>query len=91
MFLQVIDEDGSKAGQLDRPPCSGGCPTTSWRPGDLIGEWFEIPIDADAPPGNYQVIAGMYDLASGERLPWFDAEGVPLGDSLVLASVQVLP
>lgn len=91
VFLQVIDEDGSKAGQLDRPPCNGGCPTTSWRPGDLIGEWLEIPIDADAPPGDYQVIAGMYDLASGERLPWFDAEGLPLGDSLVLALVQVLP
>jgi hypothetical protein len=91
VFVQVIDEVGSKAGQLDRPPCNGGCPTTSWRPGDLIGEWLEIPIHVDAPPGRYQVIVGMYDLATGERLPWFDAEGVPLGDSLRLDSVQVLP
>jgi hypothetical protein len=91
VFVQVIDKVGSKAGQLDRPPCNGGCPTTSWRPGDLIGEWFEIPIQADAPPGRYQVIVGMYDLATGERLPWFDAGGAPLGDSLVLEPVQVLP
>ncbi|MGD8627341.1 MAG: hypothetical protein PVJ34_22605, partial [Anaerolineae bacterium] len=29
--LQVIDEAGTKAGQVDRQPCAGRCPTTGWR------------------------------------------------------------
>jgi hypothetical protein len=73
VFAQAIDEDGIKAGQLDLLPCGGGCPTTTWRPGDVVGQWYQLPISASAPPGRYQLIAGMYDLATGERLPWLDA------------------
>ncbi len=91
LFVQAIDEADVKAGQVDRLPCDGGCLTTTWRPGDLIGERFAVPIRADAPPGRYRLIAGMYDLATGERLPWFDAQGRPLGDALQLGWVQVLP
>ena len=90
VFLQVINSAGVKAGQIDRLPCDGGCSTTTWRPGDLIGEWYELPIQPDAPPGEYQLIAGMYDLATAERLPWLDAQGNPLGDNLTIGSVRVV-
>jgi hypothetical protein len=91
VFVQAIDENGVKAGQVDRPPCDGGCPTTTWRPGDLIGEWYELPIEAGTPPGSYQLIAGMYDLATGENLTWFDAQGNDLGPHLPLSTVDVQP
>jgi len=91
VFVQAIDEGGGKAGQVDRLPCDGGCPTTTWRPGDLVGERYDLPIGADAPPGRYELIAGMYDLATGERLPWLDANGSPLGDSLPVGAVDVQP
>jgi hypothetical protein len=89
IFVQVIDEEGTKAGQVDRLPCEGTCPTTAWRRGDLVGERFEIPIDGSAPSGHYQVIAGMYDLGTGLRLAALDATGHPAGDNLVLGTVTV--
>jgi hypothetical protein len=91
VFVQVIDEQGVKAGQIDRLPCNGACPTSSWRPGDLVGEWYQVPVRSDAPPGRYRVIAGMYDLATGENLVWSDSQGQEIGPHLELGSVQVLP
>ena len=91
MFVQAIDAAGVKAGQLDRLPCGGGCPTTSWQPGELVGEWIDVPIRADAPPGRYQLIAGLYDLATGERLA---VQGLPTGETLDYVSlglVEVMP
>ncbi len=89
VFVQAIDEKDVKAGQVDRLPCDGGCPTDRWREGDLVGERYDLPIRADAPPGHYQLVAGMYDLATGENLSWQDAQGNSLGHVLPLASVQV--
>ena len=91
VFVQAIDQGGQKAGQVDRLPCDGGCPTTTWRPGDLVGERFDLAIGDDVPPGRYELIAGMYDLATGERLPWLDASGAPLGDFVPVGSVDVQP
>jgi hypothetical protein len=88
VFVQVIDEEG-KAGQVDRIPCNGGCPTNTWRAGDLVGERYDLVIDADAQPGQYQIISGMYDLATGENLQWLDAQGGEMGHNLVLGTVEV--
>jgi hypothetical protein len=90
-FVQAIDEEGGKAGQVDRLPCDGGCPTTTWRPGDLVGERYDLAVLPDAPRGRYWLIAGMYDLATGEHLPWLDAQGNMAGTYLVLGTLDVQP
>jgi 4-amino-4-deoxy-L-arabinose transferase-like glycosyltransferase len=90
-FVQAIDEEGGKAGQVDRLPCDGGCPTTTWRPGDLVGERYDLAILPDVPRGRYWLIAGMYDLATGEHLPWLDAQGNMAGTYLVLGTLDVQP
>ena len=89
VFVQVIDEEGIKAGQVDRIPCDGGCPTTTWRTGDLVGERYDLSIGIDVPPGQYQIISGMYDLATGQNLPWLDAQGGSDGNHLVLGVIDV--
>jgi len=91
VFVQAIDDKGVKAGQLDWLPCGGGCPTTSWRPGDLVGEWYQLPISADAPPGRYQLIAGMYNLATGEQLPVQNLLTAEALDYVPLGFVEVMP
>ncbi len=91
VFVQAVDDMGVKAGQIDRLPCGGGCLTTSWRPGDLIGEWVELPISAGAPPGRYRLIAGLYDLATGERLPVRGLGGSAALDYVPLGFVEVMP
>jgi hypothetical protein len=91
VFVQAVDEAGVKSGQIDRLPCDGGCSTNTWRPGDLVGESYDLYIPADAPSGRYQLIAGMYNLATGERLPLRDAHGNAVGDHLLLGQVEVRP
>ena len=91
VFVHLVDEGETKAGQVDRLPCDGGCPTTTWRPGDLVGERIDLTIRADAPPGRYRLITGMYDLATAQNLTWHDAEGNDLGPHLPLGTVEIQP
>lgn len=92
VFVQLIDEQGGKAGQVDRLPCGGACPTTTWQPDDLVGERYELAVAPGAPPGRYRLIAGMYDLATGERLPVTGGGGEGgAGDHVLLATIEVRP
>jgi hypothetical protein len=91
VFVQTIDQDGIKAGQVDRLPCKGGCPTNTWRSGDLIGERYDLLVHTDALPGRYQLVTGMYDLATGENLTWSDAQGNDLGSYLPIGTIVVEP
>ncbi len=89
VFVHVIDDSGNKAAQTDRLPCQGGCQTTTWRAGDLVGERYDLAIADDASPGRYRIVAGMYDLATMENLPWMDAQGSPLDNYPVLGFVDL--
>lgn len=91
VFVQAIDEQGIKAGQLDRLPCDGACLTSTWRDGDVVGEWLDLPIRPDAPPGRYQVIAGLYDLATGQRLAIREERDGEALDYVLLGVVDVRP
>ncbi len=51
----------------------------------------DLLIAAEAIPGKYQLIAGMYDLATGKTLPWHSAEGRDLGPYFPLGTVEVQP
>jgi hypothetical protein len=91
VFVQALDEAGVKAGQIDRLPCNGDCPTTTWQSDELTGEQYDLPIRIGAPPGRYRLIAGMYDLATDQRLPVLDAQGSVASDHVLLDTVEVLP
>jgi 4-amino-4-deoxy-L-arabinose transferase-like glycosyltransferase len=65
----------------DSQPDGGYYPTTAWQPGEVILDVHPIAIPADAPPGDYQLEAGLYLLATMERLPALDAAGNSLPDS----------
>lgn len=96
IFLQLLGEqlnaDGNPVwGQQDTLPCDGSFPTTAWEPGDVILTRHVVPVAAGAPPGSYELVAGMYDLASGVRLPVFDASGQATADNAALLSVITVP
>lgn len=74
----------------DSQPNQGHYPTTSWRAGEVILDIHPLTVPADAPPGEYQLEAGMYLLDTLERLPAADAMGKPIQDNaVVLGSIQV--
>ncbi|MGB0387479.1 MAG: DUF2079 domain-containing protein [Ardenticatenaceae bacterium] len=58
-------------------------PTTGWASGEVILDHHTLSLPPDLPAGEYQLIAGMYNLAqNGARLP-ATLEGVPLPDAAI--------
>ncbi len=76
-------------GQVDSEPAANTRPTTTWRGAEVIIDEYAIPLAADAPPGTYRIEIGLYDAASGERLPLLGPDGAPVADHLILTVVEV--
>ena len=92
VFVHLLDAEGQIRGQRDSIPVAGSRPTTGWVQNEVIVDEYDVPVDADAPPGRYQIEIGMYDPRTIVRLPAFDAEGVRLPDDrILLAQVEVVP
>ena len=88
VFTHLLGKDGSIWGQRDNIPVKGTYPTTGWREGEIIADEYEITVKSDAPPGKYQIGVGMYDAATGQRLPVFDESKAPLpGDRILLDQI----
>jgi hypothetical protein len=68
-FFHLIGPDGLLYGQVDQIPGAGAFPTTGWLPGEYITDTYAVPLAPDAPLGDYQIAIGMYNPATGERLP----------------------
>ena len=84
VFVHVLDSDGQLITQADLPPCDGRCPTYGWTTGEYLADRHAFTLPAGSPVGRYTIAVGLYDLASGERLPASDGQGHPLPDSRAL-------
>ena len=78
-------------GQVDSEPANGETPTTTWTPDEIIADRYTIPVAAGAPAGPYTLEVGLYGLVNGQRLPVFEANGQPVGDTINLGTVTVQP
>jgi len=76
-------------GQVDSVPLGGAYPTTGWDVGERVRDEYRIPIEADAPAGEYELEIGMYEPVTGERLLVYSQEGVLLGDRILLGEIRV--
>jgi len=72
VFTHLLDEDHRIWGQQDNPPKEGGHPTTLWMKGEVVIDSYHIPVTPDAPPGEYVIEIGLYDGATGARMPVLD-------------------
>jgi hypothetical protein len=70
VFLHVVrpGEDQALA-QGDAPPLGGRWPTSLWLPGLRLDDEHRVPLPADLPAGPYELLVGLYDPATGARLP----------------------
>jgi hypothetical protein len=90
VFTHLLDAEGRIRGQQDRMPVGGTRPTTTWLPGEIIADPYTIPLAPDAPPGRYRLEVGMYNLATGARLPVLGPDGVHVPqDRILLGTVDV--
>ncbi len=96
VFTQLVGSahnpktNGPLWGQHDGPPVGALYPTSHWLPGQLILDRHALAIDPAAPPGDYELWAGLYRPGSGERLRLVGADGTPGDDHVVLGRVRVV-
>lgn len=89
VFVHLVDEGGRIWGQEDREPEGGFYHTSFWEEGEVVRDEYEFAIDPETPPGKYQIEAGMYVPASGQRLPVVDGSGQIVEDRMLLGTVEV--
>ncbi|MFO7633929.1 MAG: hypothetical protein R6W76_15395, partial [Caldilinea sp.] len=86
-FVHLVGADGLAA-QYDQEPFGGFYPTSDWVQDVAVTDAYPLALPDDLPAGAYQLFAGLYDPATGQRLAWFD-HGALAGDAFLVATVQV--
>ncbi len=86
VFTHLLDASGVQRGGQDNPPLNGTHNTSLWVAGEVIVDTYTIPLDGDAPSGEYAVEIGLYRFDSGARLPLSIG-----GDAMRLATIRVMP
>jgi len=85
MFVHLWDAaSGEIWGQEDAHPCDNSYYTPWWAVGDVVVNEHRIPINPETPPGEYQLLAGLY-REDGPRLPVLGTDS----DYVVVTTVQV--
>jgi hypothetical protein len=89
VFVHVLDSENKMRGQRDNLPGEGSLPTTGWLPGEVIADHYDVPIQPEAPPGQYIVEIGMYQAETGQRLPIINQKRQVVDDRVLLEEVTV--
>ena len=92
VFNHLRGPDGTIFWQGDSWPQAGIYTTDHWRKREVVAEEYTIVIPADLSPGEYALYTGVYDPATGVRLPATTAQGERLvNDEFVLLHLDVVP
>jgi 4-amino-4-deoxy-L-arabinose transferase-like glycosyltransferase len=67
-FAHVLDSRGALASQADQPPAGGAYPSSLWDPGEIIMDKLRLPRPAQASGAPFDLLVGLYNLPTGERL-----------------------
>jgi hypothetical protein len=87
VFVHLLDGAGQFIAQADDQPLDGRYPTTVWGAGEVIADHHLLLLPDPLAGDPRRLLVGCYDLASGERLPLFDASGRPLPERAVSLEV----
>jgi hypothetical protein len=84
VFVHLLGPDGRPVAQSDAMPANWTRPTSGWQVGEYVTDLHTLDLNPDLPPGDYRLVAGMYDATTGQRLP-----AAPGGDTIELIQVLV--
>jgi hypothetical protein len=92
VFLQMIDAHGQRVVGVDVPPAGGGgTPTSAWLAGQQVAVPLPLALPPNLPAGEYEVVLGLYDAGSGERLPVSGGAPARAGAHALLLTTMTLP
>ncbi len=81
IFVHVLDAKGTLLAQADGAAGGGLYPVRDWRPGEIVKDMRRIALPAGGDAA--AVLVGLYDLATGQRVPAFDGSGAALPENAV--------
>jgi 4-amino-4-deoxy-L-arabinose transferase-like glycosyltransferase len=83
VFVHLRDRNGRTVAQADHIPSEAlvALPTSTWRDGSIVPDVSYLKVPADTPPGEYQLLVGMYNADTMERLA---VEGDSSGENAVV-------
>jgi 4-amino-4-deoxy-L-arabinose transferase-like glycosyltransferase len=89
VFVHLRDADGTTVAQRDAPPWQGRFPTSTWRDGTIVVDVNDLALPA-LPPGEYQLVAGLFDPATGGAPPLtMDGQPQP-GNTVALGTIRIV-
>ena len=68
VFVHLAPPGAPPTAQSDSQPRGGSYPTSYWDAGEVVVDEHVLQIPEDIPPGEYQLLTGMYLLETGDRL-----------------------
>ncbi|MGD9049979.1 MAG: hypothetical protein PVF77_18140, partial [Anaerolineae bacterium] len=89
LFVHLVGANGMGYAQADGLPLGGLYPMHLWQPGMRYPDPWTLDLPPELPPGRYRIEAGLYDLATGDRLAVTEGPGQGTGDTLILDYVTV--
>jgi hypothetical protein len=81
VFVHSLNTQEELIGQADGPPVANYYPTTAWDPGEVVQD------NRSVPAGDHYMV-GLYNPATGERLPAFTTDGTRLANDAVVLSAD---
>ena len=85
----MLDSQGGLVAQRDSQPVHGSYPTTLWAPGETVVDRYQLNLPTSIGPGIYHLRIGMYLLETMQRLDIVDINNKWVGNSLLLAEIEV--
>ncbi|MDM8521640.1 glycosyltransferase family 39 protein [Anaerolineales bacterium HSG6] len=88
-FMHLVDDEGNRWAQHDDDPACRLL-TNEMRPQQRSSRQFRLSIASDTPPGEYEIMFGIYHPDDFQRLEiWDNLSSQPKGNSLSLGTVRV--
>jgi hypothetical protein len=92
VFAQLLGAQNRILAQSDGWPVGGIYPTSRWQPGEVIEDVRDVPVQADAPGGQYRLAVGLYQLQTLQRLEIVGPGGtLPDGALFLEPRVEIVP
>jgi len=87
VFAHLVDAQGETVAAFDIPLTGGYYPSSLWDAGELVQHIHRLPVLGVLLTSDMTLQLGLYDPASGVRLPVFDANGTrQSNDAIVLGT-----
>jgi hypothetical protein len=90
VFVHLL-KSGERLVQADGPVRFGAVPTTAWTPGAIIEDTRTMTLPPGVSKDGLQVLVGLYDAESGQRLPATDRHGARFPDDAIPLPVNATP